>query len=109
MTLARPDVLLTPEFWLLAPLLELLELLELLGLLELLPLRCSTAESGLEQDGQQNDHSFHDVLVITRNVLQVHKIANNSENQHSDAGSRINKWNRDLGLSRAKRPIADTA
>jgi hypothetical protein len=51
-----------------------------------LPLRCSSAESSLEQDCQQNDHSFHDVLVVTRNVLQVHKIANDSENQDPDDG-----------------------
>src|ERR1700757_3882203 len=58
---------------------HLLELLGLLELLELLSLPRSSPESGLEQDCQQNDHSFHDVLMVTRNVLQVHEIANNSE------------------------------
>jgi hypothetical protein len=72
--------LLPSGFWLLAT------LLELLGLLELLSLRCSSPESGLQQDCQQNDHSFHDVLVVTRNVLQVHKIADNSKDQYPDDG-----------------------
>jgi hypothetical protein len=44
------------------------------------------SKTSLKQDGQQDDDPFHHVLMVARNILRVHEVADYSKNKNANNG-----------------------